>query len=234
MIVRLFIGVGLLALGYFVGKEVGRTESLRAELERRRRAEKGAAAGAPSPDNAPGGVSSVWRRCPPRSSVRISPSCAGRPSTGSIQAWRRLTSVFGTPIEIAFKLLPRSCYKQLHAAADAAIGRAFEVAVSSLHHEHEVDPRNGLYRGLVAVTGAAGGAFGLSRLAFDLPVTTILMLRSIAEIARRKYGQRLVQANDEAIRPGGVVTERRCETWNWPKRFYDWAGSLSIVEGVRR
>jgi hypothetical protein len=59
MIVRLFIGVGLLALGYFVGKEVGRTESLRAELERRRRAEKGAASGAPSPDSAPGGVSSV-------------------------------------------------------------------------------------------------------------------------------------------------------------------------------
>jgi hypothetical protein len=55
MIVRLFIGVGLLALGYFVGKEVGRTESLRAELERRRRAEKGADAGAPSPDNARAG-----------------------------------------------------------------------------------------------------------------------------------------------------------------------------------
>jgi hypothetical protein len=74
--------------------------------------------------------------------------------------------------------------------------------VSSLHHEHEVDPRNGLYRELVAGTGAAGGAFGLSGLAFDLPVTTTLMLRSIAEIARRKCGQRLVRANDEAIRQG--------------------------------
>jgi hypothetical protein len=96
----------------------------------------------------------------------------------------RLTSVIGTPIEIAFKLLPRPFYKRLQAAADAAIGRAFEVAVSSLHHEHEVDPRNGLYRGLVAGTGAVGGAFGLSGLAFDLPITTTLMLRSIAEIAR--------------------------------------------------
>jgi hypothetical protein len=124
----------------------------------------------------------------------------------------RLTSAIGTPIEIAFKLLPRPFCKQLHAAADAAIGKAFEVAVSSLHHEHEVDPRNGLYRGLVAGTAAAGGAFGLSGLAFDLPVTTTLMLRSIAEIARRKYGQRLVRANDEAIRQGGVMTERRCET----------------------
>jgi hypothetical protein len=36
MFVRVFIGVGLLALGYFVGREVGRTESVREELERRR------------------------------------------------------------------------------------------------------------------------------------------------------------------------------------------------------
>ncbi|MGA7979908.1 MAG: hypothetical protein WCA32_06735 [Chromatiaceae bacterium] len=38
MIVRLFMGVGLLALGYFVGREVGRTESVREELQRNRSA----------------------------------------------------------------------------------------------------------------------------------------------------------------------------------------------------
>jgi hypothetical protein len=38
MIVRLFMGVGLLALGYFVGREVGRTESVREELQRKRSA----------------------------------------------------------------------------------------------------------------------------------------------------------------------------------------------------
>jgi hypothetical protein len=34
MIIRVFIGVGLFALGYFVGKEIGRTESIRNELRR--------------------------------------------------------------------------------------------------------------------------------------------------------------------------------------------------------
>jgi hypothetical protein len=34
MIIRVFIGVGLFALGYFVGKEIGRTESIRDELRR--------------------------------------------------------------------------------------------------------------------------------------------------------------------------------------------------------
>ena len=32
--IRVFIGVGLFALGYFVGKEIGRTESIRDELRR--------------------------------------------------------------------------------------------------------------------------------------------------------------------------------------------------------
>jgi hypothetical protein len=36
MFVRLAFGVGLLALGYFVGREMGRNESLRRELERER------------------------------------------------------------------------------------------------------------------------------------------------------------------------------------------------------
>ncbi|MCG6859938.1 MAG: hypothetical protein LJE70_01425 [Chromatiaceae bacterium] len=33
MIVRVVIGAGLFALGYFLGKEIGRTESVRDELE---------------------------------------------------------------------------------------------------------------------------------------------------------------------------------------------------------
>jgi hypothetical protein len=37
---------------------------------------------------------------------------------------------------------------------------------------------------LATATGAAGGAFGLATLPIELPVSTIVMLRSIAEIAR--------------------------------------------------
>jgi hypothetical protein len=96
----------------------------------------------------------------------------------------RLTSVIGTPIEIAFKLLPRPLYKRLHDAPDAAIGNAFEVAVESLHHGLETDPLSGLYQLLAACAGSVGGLFGLYGLVLDLPVTTALMLRSIAEIAR--------------------------------------------------
>ncbi|MGM9458182.1 EcsC family protein, partial [Lacticaseibacillus rhamnosus] len=39
---------------------------------------------------------------------------------------------------------------------------------------------------LAAVSGALGGAFGLATIAVELPVSTTLMLRSIAEIAREE------------------------------------------------
>lgn len=42
------------------------------------------------------------------------------------------------------------------------------------------------HKALAALSGAVGGAFGLSTLAVELPLSTTLMLRSIAEIAQRE------------------------------------------------
>jgi EcsC protein family len=39
---------------------------------------------------------------------------------------------------------------------------------------------------LATASGAAGGAFGLPTLPIELPVSTIIMLRSIADIARNE------------------------------------------------
>ena len=42
------------------------------------------------------------------------------------------------------------------------------------------------HKALAALSGAVGGAFGLATLAVEVPVSTTLMLRSIAEIAREE------------------------------------------------
>lgn len=42
------------------------------------------------------------------------------------------------------------------------------------------------HKALAALSGAVGGAFGISTLAVELPLSTTLMLRSIAEIAQRE------------------------------------------------
>lgn len=96
----------------------------------------------------------------------------------------RLTSVVGTPIEMAVKLLPRAIYTKTHQLAEAAISKALQAAVSSLRHDVEPDPHDNLYRVLAAGSGAVGGLFGIYSLPVELGVSTSIMLRSIAEIAR--------------------------------------------------
>jgi hypothetical protein len=96
----------------------------------------------------------------------------------------RLTSVIGTPIEMAVKLLPRPLNHRIHQIADKAIGKVLESAIVSLPGPMGTDPRLAYYRGLAAASGALGGAFGLLGLALELPISTALMLRSIAAIAQ--------------------------------------------------
>jgi hypothetical protein len=96
----------------------------------------------------------------------------------------RLSSVVGTPIEVALQLLPKRWYKNLQATAEKAISKSLDSAVSSLQHVHDASPHETYYKLLVGGVGATGGFFGLPGLIFELPLTTTLMLRSIAEIAR--------------------------------------------------
>jgi hypothetical protein len=98
----------------------------------------------------------------------------------------RMTSVVGTPIEIGVKLLPRQLYVKTREIADLAITKALQTAVSSLRHRVEPDPHDGFYRMLAAGSGAVGGLFGLYSLPIEFGISTTIMLRSIAEIARHQ------------------------------------------------
>jgi hypothetical protein len=109
----------------------------------------------------------------------------------------RLSSVLGTPIETAMALLPPRWSRQLHNASETAITRALETAVNSLHRRRELVPHPGFYKGLVAGSGALGGFFGLPGLLLEIPVTTTLMLRAIAEIAREE-GETLTDPRSRA------------------------------------
>jgi len=95
----------------------------------------------------------------------------------------RLTNMVGKPIELIGYALPASASQAISAATTKALEMALEVALRSLHQA----PRAGsqrLHKALATASGAAGGAFGLASLPIELPLSTIIMLRSIAEIAR--------------------------------------------------
>ena len=95
----------------------------------------------------------------------------------------KLSSLLGSPVEKGVKMLPSSWQKSVHKATEAALMKALDVAVTSLGERPRVRSQDGFHRMAAAASGAAGGAFGLAALSWELPLSTTLMLRSIADIA---------------------------------------------------
>jgi EcsC protein family len=97
----------------------------------------------------------------------------------------RLTAMLGSPIEGALKALPAPVSATVHDATQKAIGKALGVAIRTLGN----DRRDGgssdrMHKVMSGISGFTGGLFGLPALVLELPVSTTVMLRSIADIAR--------------------------------------------------
>jgi EcsC protein family len=97
----------------------------------------------------------------------------------------RASSIIGAPIEQVLRLFPRSWHDRVHGVAQTAIARAYHAAVASLEPSAPASGPVAPHRALAMATGAIGGFFGLPALLVELPATTILMLRAIADTARR-------------------------------------------------
>ena len=99
----------------------------------------------------------------------------------------KLASYVGSPVEKGMKLLPAKFQKTVHSATEKALMKALDVAVKSLGAK--VDVRAGrsahdrMHTMAAATSGAIGGAFGMAALGIELPLSTTIILRSIADIA---------------------------------------------------
>jgi len=107
----------------------------------------------------------------------------------------RLMRLFGGQMRLLSNSLPESARKAIAVATDSALRTAVRVALRSLDKSAAAKPRVRLHQAAAAATGALGGAFGIAATAVELPVSTTILLRSIAEIAREN-GENL--ANPEA------------------------------------
>ncbi|MDB6018153.1 MAG: hypothetical protein JWR19_2642 [Pedosphaera sp.] len=96
----------------------------------------------------------------------------------------RLANKLGGPIEKGFTLLPKGWSSTVNRAAKSAMLKALNVAVSTLNNRGPRKSREFFHKVLVGTSGGIGGAFGLAALPVELPVSTTIMLRSIADIAR--------------------------------------------------
>jgi hypothetical protein len=96
----------------------------------------------------------------------------------------KISDLVGSPIEKGFALLSGKWNMMVNDATRKSIQTALNVALWSLDHSKPAFQSNLWHKLAVGTTGAAGGAFGLPSLAIELPVSTVIMLRSIADIAR--------------------------------------------------
>ncbi len=96
----------------------------------------------------------------------------------------KLTALAGSPVEKGMKMLPKRWQKGVDAATEKALLKALDLAVRSMGEKKlSVPSSNKLHKLAVAASGAIGGAFGIAALGIELPVSTGLILRSIADIA---------------------------------------------------
>jgi MFS family permease len=96
----------------------------------------------------------------------------------------RLANFVGSPLEKGFALLPKKWNKAINKAAQAALLKALDAAVATLGRRQGPGARESFHKMLAGTSGAIGGVFGLAALPVELPISTVIMLRSIAEVAR--------------------------------------------------
>jgi hypothetical protein len=96
----------------------------------------------------------------------------------------RLTDAIGEPLEQMIRALPARTSDRLQGVVRASLERLLDVAVRSLGTGGGAPAAELRHRMAGGVSGAVGGFFGGPAVAVELPITTSIILRSIADIAR--------------------------------------------------
>ena len=96
----------------------------------------------------------------------------------------KITSALGAPIEKGFDLLPRGWHDLVDKSTRKALEISVHSAILTLNTRQKQESANRFHKLMAAGIGAAGGFWGLPALTIELPLSTTVMLRSIADIAR--------------------------------------------------
>lgn len=98
----------------------------------------------------------------------------------------RLADLAGYPVHRLMKRLPAIANKKLRDIVSAAMLKCLKVAISTLDRNPRRPPSRLMPKVMTGISGGVSGFFGLGALAVELPITTTLMLRSVAQIARNE------------------------------------------------
>jgi EcsC protein family len=98
----------------------------------------------------------------------------------------QLADYAGKPIERVMRLMPKAASTRINKAVETAVLNCLNVAINSIEPNSKAPPTQHAASVLAGLSGGISGFFGLFALPIELPVTTTLMLRSIADIARHQ------------------------------------------------
>lgn len=99
----------------------------------------------------------------------------------------RLSKIVGAPIDAVMKQLPDSVQNQISKAVNVSLIKATEWAfLTTGSRKKPILREDWMHRGAVIASGAIGGFGGIATVAWELPASTMLMLRSIGCIAEQE------------------------------------------------
>ena len=91
----------------------------------------------------------------------------------------QLADYAGKPIERVMRLMPKVVTRQINKAVEKAILNCLNVAISSIKPRSKAPPAQRAASVLAGISGGVSGFFGLAALPIELPISTVIMLRSI-------------------------------------------------------
>jgi EcsC protein family len=96
----------------------------------------------------------------------------------------RLADFAGQPMARALRMMPKPASRGINKVVEIAILNCLNLAIRSIEPRSKRPPARHASSILAGLTGGVSGFFGIAALPLELPVTTTLMLRAIADIAR--------------------------------------------------
>jgi hypothetical protein len=102
----------------------------------------------------------------------------------------KLADYAGQPVARVLRMMPGFASDRFNKVVEAAILNCLNAAIRSIEPRSRRPPARHASSLLVGLSGGVSGFFGIAALPLELPVTTTLMLRAIADIARH-HGENL-------------------------------------------
>ncbi len=96
----------------------------------------------------------------------------------------KMANLIGSPLEFAVNKLPKSVSRRIHGAVEAALFKSAQAALWSMDNTPGKAASTRWHKAAAAATGAVGGAFGFTALFVELPLSTTIMMRAVADVAR--------------------------------------------------